>query len=100
MEKKLGLEPAFAQPIANDGTGAIYSAYEKSHWEGGMSKRFYAANNYAEVAYRYAENLTPKYIMLLLGLNDTIYDAAIHFPMILAKFQYQFADELLKQENL
>ena len=76
--EKLGQEPAFAS-ITSKPNGVI----EKQK---GMSKRFYAAC----AAMQGILSANPK---------ETWGNINIPVPKYLAKIAYQFADELLKQEN-
>lgn len=96
---KLGLEPAFPMDdydFSNDEiTPTLVNQYK------GMSKRFYSASIYADIAYKYADTLSIKESQKVLNIKDTmIWDNLTHFPMLVAKLQYMFADEFLKQENL
>jgi hypothetical protein len=103
--EKLGQEPAFPCFEYNEsGNGnciVLNIAGEKQYipFKEGMSKRFFAANNYANVADSYFNNTTAEYISKYIGIDPKEYIGYIHYPIAIAKIQYQLADELLKQEG-
>lgn len=83
MSEKLGQKPAFANEYHN-----------------GISTRLYIANNYADIAYKWACDMSE------IGMKETIYlpistkwNYFVHFPMLIAKLQFMLADELLKQDQ-
>lgn len=83
MERKLGLEPAFA-----------------SEYHNGISKRLYVAKGYADCAYKWADEICIENSLEIMGMDaNTKWNHPIHFPMLVVKLQYMLADEFLKQEN-
>ena len=86
MEKKerLGQEPAFVQPFCKDDEGNFHTPRERSMIDAGMSKRFYAACAAMQG---------------ILASGVKVGGESIITPEIVIPYAYQFADELLKQEN-
>lgn len=64
-------------------------------------KRFIVSLFYINVAYKLAEEMSIDTCKEFLGMgkNDN-WISNIHFKQVVIRLQFQFADELLKQENL
>ena len=90
MKNKLGQESAFVQPFCMDKEGNFYTPRERSIEDSGMSKRFYAACAAMQGL------LANPYLMESLA-NDAKSTQEAQLRII--KASYQYADELLKQEN-
>jgi hypothetical protein len=94
-DEELGQKPAFPFSYEHYVEGQHHvEVYQ------GVSKRFYAASNYVNVAHDWVKEMSINTCKKLLGLNkEDDWEASKHYPMLLIKIQYMLADELLKQEN-
>ena len=81
MENKLGQEPAFPYSTKNTSTSDSFSPFGS-----GMSKRFYAA-------------CAAMQGILAANPKDTWGNSETPVPEYVSRLSYEFADELLKQEN-
>ena len=89
MKNKLGQESAFVQPFCMDKEGNFYTPRERSIEDSGMSKRFYAACAAMQGLLANAD----------WTKSANIPDDFDEYKERIANASYEFADELLKQEN-